>query len=480
LPGSPAWKAGLREGDEVVSIDDNEVLDFTDIQMTVAFDSSPVEFEVLRDGQKVRRSVTPSYDEERGLHTIGVGPKQILRFLPEPAKKLGVDAQDEIVTIGGMPARYGLLYYQSAGRAGTTVKVDLKSATTGEIRSLSMLLEPDTEVNDGPWALGLVPHQLQVAEIQSLRGGDATQQLGLRDGDIIVAVGGTRVWSGEQFHAAWFNQDLAAPLTLTVARSEEEGGLRTERVLGPVTLQPSERQALVSSLRFQLAALSVTVVPGSPAAKAGLQDGDRILQIGSQSLNGPDANEDWDRLVEAVRNSEGKALTLVVDRADVGQLTVSVTPEVREENLTLANAVVRDNERVERHIPFPKSLKAGTRQAWMQIKKILLTLRSFVMGGISPKNMGGIITIAQATYHHTESLGRLIFFMGFLSLNLAILNILPIPVLDGGHLVFLLLEKIKGGPISDRAMTYATVMGLVFLLGLMVFVTFNDIQRLLS
>ena len=87
-----------------------------------------------------------------------------------------------------------------------------------------------------------------------------------------------------------------------------------------------------------------------------------------------------------------------------------------------------------------------------------------------------ILSAAADTFAE-QGFGKLLFFLAILSLNLAIINILPIPVLDGGHLVFLACEAVKGGPLSDRAMGYANVVGFVLILALMVFVTFNDIVR---
>ena len=99
-------------------------------------------------------------------------------------------------------------------------------------------------------------------------------------------------------------------------------------------------------------------------------------------------------------------------------------------------------------------------------------------GQVSGANIGGIITIGVVS-HSWASVGitKLFFFLCMLSMNLAFLNVLPIPVLDGGHLFFLLIEKIKGSPVSERVLGYSQMVGIVLIVSLMVYVTFNDIKR---
>ncbi|HPF15601.1 MAG TPA: site-2 protease family protein, partial [Planctomycetota bacterium] len=98
----------------------------------------------------------------------------------------------------------------------------------------------------------------------------------------------------------------------------------------------------------------------------------------------------------------------------------------------------------------------------------------------SPKNLGGVLTIGKVSYQ-ASSMGwtKLLFFLCMLSVNLAFLNVLPIPLLDGGHLFFLLIEGIKGSPVSERIMGYSQLVGLVLILSLMVYVTYQDILRIL-
>ena len=122
----------------------------------------------------------------------------------------------------------------------------------------------------------------------------------------------------------------------------------------------------------------------------------------------------------------------------------------------------------------------GLHQTWIQTRRIVLTLGSFFTGSVSPRELGGPIQIFNVAYSvaREDSLARLLHLLAILSVNLAVINILPIPVLDGGHIFFLCLEKLKGRPVSGEVMIWAQWIGLGCILALMALVFFNDISRL--
>ncbi len=114
------------------------------------------------------------------------------------------------------------------------------------------------------------------------------------------------------------------------------------------------------------------------------------------------------------------------------------------------------------------------------IKQLYVTMKRLLTGDVAAKNLGGIIQISRVSYHNVQwGFCRFLYFLALLSINLAFVNVLPIPVLDGGYLTFLLIERIKGSPVSTKVHTYSQVLGLVFILALVVFVTYNDILKLL-
>ena len=120
----------------------------------------------------------------------------------------------------------------------------------------------------------------------------------------------------------------------------------------------------------------------------------------------------------------------------------------------------------------------GFASSWKFLQESWLMLRRIMTGQVSGDNVGGIITIGVVSHSWAAmGLAKLFFFLCMLSINLAFLNVLPIPVLDGGHLLFLLIEKVKGSPVSERVMGYSQMVGIVLILSLMVYVTFNDVMR---
>jgi regulator of sigma E protease len=160
-------------------------------------------------------------------------------------------------------------------------------------------------------------------------------------------------------------------------------------------------------------------------------------------------------------------------------VVVHAAPRKRPVNRALTDSgLVWSPVLTEVRFPFPESIVQGIHYTKIWTFNVFKTLKRIVTGSVSPRTLGGIITIGVVTYDRAEKgLVNLLYFLAILSVNLAIINLLPIPVLDGGHLVFLLIEKVKGSPVSDRIVGVGHAIGLALILALIVFVTFNDIQR---
>jgi len=229
------------------------------------------------------------------------------------------------------------------------------------------------------------------------------------------------------------------------------------------------------------------VIPAYPAEKAGLRAGDVVRTINGQSI------DTWVQLADTVAASGGRELVLGVERPsetaggapvpteikvvgqlDGGELAVleGVPPGSRYKI-----GIIPSTER--EAVDFATAVFAGTTQVW---HLSVITVRGFwgmIQGAISPKHIGGPIFIfKEAAQSARRGLPDLLSFMVFLSVSLAILNLLPIPILDGGHLVFFTLEALKGSPVSLKLQERANQVGLAFLLLLMIFALGNDILRL--
>ncbi|MDP6385329.1 MAG: site-2 protease family protein, partial [Planctomycetota bacterium] len=127
-----------------------------------------------------------------------------------------------------------------------------------------------------------------------------------------------------------------------------------------------------------------------------------------------------------------------------------------------------------------ESIRAGAQASWRFLTDAWMTLQKMFLREVSTENLGGIIAISTVSYDWaSQGWAKLFFFLCMLSINLAFLNVLPIPVLDGGHLAFCVVEAIKGSPVSERTLGYSQVIGLVLILTLTIYVTYQDVLRLL-
>lgn len=220
------------------------------------------------------------------------------------------------------------------------------------------------------------------------------------------------------------------------------------------------------------------IVPGSAAEAAGLRVGDRIVEAGGRPV------ERFEELRDIVLASPGAPLELVVERD--GRTTVlTATPEAVERVDRLGNSTafgrlgMRSSQvRFERRDPL-SALWLATAETWSLTARTLEAVGEMIVGSRTAEDLGGPLRIAQLSGTVAEAgLVSTIWFCALLSINLGLINLFPIPVLDGGHLLFYLAEAVRGRPLGERVREYASMAGLMAVVGLMVFVTWNDIVQL--
>ncbi|MFH7325144.1 RIP metalloprotease RseP [Desulfurivibrio sp. C05AmB] len=224
------------------------------------------------------------------------------------------------------------------------------------------------------------------------------------------------------------------------------------------------------------------IAPGSPAAEAGLAQGDSIIAI-----NGV-ATQDWEDVSRLIRDSEGRPVELDV-RRNGEVINVVALPEKQEVTNIFGEVVgqrymlgvTRSSEVQYQSISLVTALGAGLEQTWSLIWLTLVAIVKMFQQIIPASELGGPILIAQLAGQQME-VGwiNFIYFIALISINLGILNLLPIPVLDGGHLVFFTVEAITRRPVSMKVREMAQQVGLFLLIALMFFVFYNDIMRLFN
>jgi regulator of sigma E protease len=220
-----------------------------------------------------------------------------------------------------------------------------------------------------------------------------------------------------------------------------------------------------------------TIIPGTPASSAGLASGDTVLAIQGQPI------EQWYDMVRVIEANAGKPLAVAVGGV-AGRRTIEVTPRV--ETIPVGDSSrqvgrIGVGPRIDvryRDYSFTEALKAATDQTIASSTLIIRSLKGMIKGLISPRTLGGPIAIGQMA-GQSMRLGPDAFlaFMALISVNLAVLNLLPIPVLDGGQFLFLLAEAITRRPLSLKLRERLTAVGLVLIVLLMVFAFSNDILK---
>ncbi|MBP3749380.1 MAG: RIP metalloprotease RseP [Ruminobacter sp.] len=305
-------------------------------------------------------------------------------------------------------------------------------------------------------------------------------QAGFRSEDLIVSVGGVEVADWEETLYELISH-VKEDVVVGVRDNLGKGELRNITVnLSSWNIDPRSTDLLnqigLDSLKYRTSGSVAMVVEGGAAEKAGLKADDRILSYNGQSYTS------WRKFAEVIRKSAGKDIVLNVER-DGHQLELNLIPDVKsagDESIGFAGISPKtenvDEVFFERSYPFGEAVVRGGEKTYRMGVVTLQIIKKFITGDISVKNVSGPIGIAKGV-GLTASLG-LVYYLSFLALvsvNLGVLNLMPIPVLDGGHLFFYIIEFVRGKPMSQAVMGKLLFIGMLLLLSLMLLAVFNDI-----
>jgi regulator of sigma E protease len=350
------------------------------------------------------------------------------------------------------------------------------------------------------WLLFVVGTQQLAPVIGSVAKASVAERAGLRAGDEVLAIDGVTVRSWEDIPlrlaarvgesgqilfrvrsgAAGLEREVPVPVDAFM-HGREDGSPSADIGVSPWLPEvPPVVGRVVETIDSDAGRIA------GPAAQAGLRPGDRILRVDGLTVT------DWSDWVEAVRASPAIEMQVEIER-DGRVLTLALTPAATTRDGSTIGAVglVMQSLRWPRDWPEEyvrevrygplESVARAVAQTWDRSVLTLESIAKMATGMMSVQSVGGPISIAKGA-GATASLGPEVFlgFMAFLSISIGLLNLLPIPVLDGGHLVFYVIEAVRGKPLPERVQLVALNIGVALLLALMSLAIFNDVMRVLE
>ncbi|MGW8311669.1 MAG: RIP metalloprotease RseP [Desulfuromonadales bacterium] len=290
---------------------------------------------------------------------------------------------------------------------------------------------------------------------------------GFREGDCIVSISGIEVGTWTDTGPALVNS-AGEPVVFSLVRDGKAAQLT----------MPPENGALEGLQSIGLLPAQDPVIgavaPAMPAAEAGLREGDRILAIGERKI------ASWYELKSAIQEIGGQPTKITFER-DGKQSTIELVPRKIDGENDYLIGIAPDQQTVFKRFPFGEAVVAGAKRSMELIELTLVFIQKLFAGHVSTSNIGGPITVVQIAGQAAQTnLSSILSVLAFLSIQLGILNLLPIPILDGGHLFFYFFELVFRRPLSLRAREWAQQLGLILLILLMVLAFYNDIVRMIG
>ena len=493
-PGGAAWRAGLRTGDEITGIGGRKNPIFSDLRngVTLGDVEKGVAFTIRRPSDGTAESVVLHPDTDLGVPTVGVTspfsvtlPDDISPRLPGAAAEAQPPfaAGDTIRAVNGEAVdSYAKLIAALARTPSEPVSLTVQRSvdTTDAGSDLEIVLPPQPRRT-----LGIV---MNAGAVQAVQAGSPAAAAGFRPGDRLVSFNGQPIEDVLALDAQ-LRHAVGEPVNIEVARDGAE----------PATLAVVPREVTwieeprwpaspvaISALGLAVAVETTiaAVETGSPAEAAGVKPGEKVIRARfiepGEAANPEDAglelserSPSWPYCVAVLQQvAPGTRVQLVIEGADGLARDVELDPAAEVDRFVVDRGLVfKPVYKLVKAGSVGAALASGGRKAMEDLSLVYRFLGKLTSSQISPRLLGGPIEIAkQAGRSAEEGFSRLLLFLTMLSANLAVVNFLPIPVLDGGHMVFLLYELVRGKPPSENVVAALSYLGLALILTLMMFV----------
>lgn len=510
---SQAWVDNeIQVGDRILKVNGRDVVDFEDVVYAGIFDGGDsIDLVVERDedGKKVQKDVTIKLDEDPtfGIKLPAIKAKHRVILTEEEAalfpEELGEDRPqegDEILKVNGQKIRNAQDAQGFIEASRGVIKLTMQRGFDEDARQWEVSYTPRRKFYAEGSAYKAGISELPAPWVDRVRKDGPAAKAGLKSGDRFVAVVGP---NGAELKLESFGDltrlvDAAGGSAMTLL--VERDGKREQLSITPEPREsrPGRYQLGVTVSPFapgsdkteeeQAAELNRTVVaygvrPGSEAEKAGLKPGDKIVgvKVNGAAKTNPKTGE-FDRLAlatalqDAAKLEDPAEITYEVERADGIQAISFKTDNEGPDSGAMMSIAAAE----QRSAPVTYGLGESVVQGFYHSKKvgykIIMTLAALFTGRVKVWHLGGPVVIAKRSYSLAQwGIGTLLFFLAFISINLAIVNMLPLPVLDGGQWLVVTIEALRGKPLPEKAMGWVQLASFILVVGLMLFVLANDI-----
>jgi regulator of sigma E protease len=507
FPGDPAWQVGLRPGDQVLEVGSVTKPQFEDIMQAVTFgsDEDGVPMKIKRPGvdEPISMRVFPTRihpDALAPMMGVSPAPDRVLddppayEFLPAGKTTPPFQAGDQIVAVEAAGERttienYNDLHRVFATHPGDTLTFTVRREADGAEAAISVQPQRQKE-------LGLV---MEMGKITAVQEGSPAAQAGIKPNDQLVKIDGQLI--DDPMHLPEeLRQRGGETVKLTLQRGRDV--FETDATLREVTwfefpaIDRKPMSAPALGIAYTVLNRVHDVLPGSPAAAADIKPGDVIVkaEIVPADPQGDKVKERGELTIEFGDNQpnwpyfmarrlqfllpDSKVRLTVQGREGAVELTPAVSEEWFVTDYDHRGLALKSMREVRRASSLGEAATLGARETLDKLSMVFRVIQKIGSGRVSPKALGGPGTIAAvAGSAASQGMPELLLFLTMLSANLAVVNFLPIPLLDGGHMMFLGYEAIFRRPANERVALVLHYAGFAFIISLMAFVLFLDAER---